>query len=128
MQDSDPRKGDETIKSVRPWGNIHILVRNRKCSVDLTSVSPGGRSSLHAHTTRYELFHFLDPGATLELDGTIHRPEPHDEFLIAPGVKHRFWAENKPFRMLVVSFGQWNPEDQIRIEDDYGREQTPLKL
>jgi hypothetical protein len=30
--------------------------------------------------------------------------------------------------MLVVSFGEWKAEDQVRHEDDYGRTGQPLKL
>ncbi len=122
-----PRRS-QTIKSERPWGNIYMVVRNQECSVDLTFVRPGERASLHSHQIRYELFHFLDDGAHLELDGQIYHPNTHDEFLVHPGVKHRFWAEDRPFRMLVVSFGQWKAEDQYRYEDDYGRKGKELSL
>ncbi|MCP4263190.1 MAG: hypothetical protein GY774_37630 [Planctomycetes bacterium] len=125
---ADPREGKQTIKSERPWGDVYMVVRNQECSVDLTFVRPGERASLHSHQIRYELFHFLDDGAHLELDGQIHHPNTHDEFLIEPGVKHRFWAEDKPFRMLVVSFGKWEAEDQCRHEDDYDRKGEELTL
>ena len=118
----DPREGRETVKSVRPWGDIHMIVRNQRCSVDLTRINPGGRASLHSHNVRTELFHFLDDGAYLELDGQVLRPKAHDEFMIYPGMTHRFWAEEESFRILVVCFGEWTAEDQTRHEDDYGRE------
>ncbi|MFH1715886.1 MAG: mannose-6-phosphate isomerase [Planctomycetota bacterium] len=124
----DPRHGQRTIKSERPWGDVYMFVRNQRCSVDLTFVRAGERSSLHSHKIRHELFHFLDDGAHLELDGQIRHPNAHDEFLIRPGVKHRFWAEDKPFRMLVVSFGRWEADDQCRLEDDYGREGEELTV
>lgn len=114
--------------SERPWGDIHMIIRNQKCSVDLTHVKPGERSSLHSHGTRFELFHFLDDGASLELDGKIFQPKAHEEFMIVPGVKHRFWAEDRDFKMLVICFGEWKEEDQVRHEDDYGREGTQVKL
>jgi mannose-6-phosphate isomerase-like protein (cupin superfamily) len=124
----DPREGRKTVKSTRPWGDIYMIVRNQPCSVDLTCVKPGARSSLHSHQVRYELFHLLDAGATLELNGEIIHPAPHDEFLIRPGDRHRFWADKTPFRMLVICFGQWTAEDQTRHEDDYGRQGQPLTL
>ena len=55
-EEADPRGGQETLKSVRPWGEIHILARNRMCSVDLTQMRSGQRSSLHSHQVRAELF------------------------------------------------------------------------
>ncbi|MDP6525106.1 MAG: hypothetical protein QGH15_12875 [Kiritimatiellia bacterium] len=125
---NDPRQGKQTIKSERPWGDIHMVVRNQKCSVDLTHVRPGHRASLHSHADRYELFHFLDSGAYLEIDGQIYRPAEHGEFLIEPGQRHRFWADEKEFRMLVVCFGEWKPEDQVRHKDDYGREGQTLEI
>jgi len=127
-EQDDPRHGKTTVRSVRPWGDIHMIVRNQTCSVDLTHVKAGQRSSAHSHQIRYELFHFLDEGAYLELDRVVHRPKAHDEFLIRPGVKHRFWTVENPFRMLVICFGEWTAEDQYRFEDDYGREGQPLSL
>ena len=105
-----------------------MVVRNQKCSIDLTEVKPGERASLHSHAIRHELFHFLDDGAVLEINGELFHPKTHEEFLIKQGQKHRFWAEESNFRMLVVSFGEWQAEDQIRHEDDYGRKGEPLKL
>ena len=128
MSENDPRQGQVTIKSERPWGDIHMVVRNQKCSVDLTGVRPGHRASLHSHTERYELFHFLDDGAYLEIDGKVYRPRAHDEFIIEPGQRHRFWATEVSFRMLVVCFGQWRAEDQERHEDDYGRQGQKLEI
>ena len=126
MKHEDPRGGQTTLRSERPWGDIHMIVRNQQCSVDLTHVRIGERSSLHTHNVRFELFHFLDAGACLELDGELFHPAEHEEFLIRPGQKHRFWAEDREFRMLVVCFGEWTAEDQMRIQDDYGREGTEL--
>jgi mannose-6-phosphate isomerase-like protein (cupin superfamily) len=105
-----------------------MVVRNQPCSVDLTHVKPGGRASLHSHRVRSELFHFIDDGAYLEVDGKVYRPKAHEEYMMCPGMRHRFWAEEKPFRILVVSFGEWTVEDQERHEDDYGREGQKLVL
>jgi quercetin dioxygenase-like cupin family protein len=128
MKNEDPRKGKGTILSERPWGTIHMLVRNQECSVDLTHIKPGERSSLHSHEIRYELFHFLDDGAYLEIDGRVHRPGAHEEFMMKPGMKHRFWAVENEFRMVVVCFGEWKADDQIRHEDDYGRKGKKLEI
>jgi mannose-6-phosphate isomerase-like protein (cupin superfamily) len=127
-ENTDPRGGKETVQSTRPWGDIHMVVRNQRCSVDLTHVKPGERASLHSHEVRTELFHFMDDGAWLEVDGVVSRPDAHDEVMLYPGMKHRFWADETDFRMLVVCFGEWTAEDQVRHEDDYGREGTQLEI
>lgn len=118
----------KTARSDRPWGDIHVVVRNQPCSVDITHVRPGHRSSLHSHEHRAELFHFLDEGAVLEVNGELYHPAAHDEYIMKPGDKHRFWAEDNDFRMVVISFGEWDETDQIRHEDDYGREGKVDKL
>ena len=123
-----PREEQPTVHSVRPWGDIYMVVRNQKCSVDLTEVRPGERASLHSHSIRHELFHFLDGGGILEIDGHLFYPKAHEEFLIKPGQKRRFWAETSSFRILVVSLGEWKAEDQIRHEDDYGRKGETLTI
>ena len=125
---TDPREGQQTIHSERPWGDIRMVVRNQPCSVDLTEVKPGERASLHSHAIRHELFYFLDDGAVLEINGQLFHPKAHEEFLLKPGQKHRFWAEKTVFRMLVVSFGEWKAEDQIRHNDDYWRTGEPVDL
>lgn len=124
----DPRGDRKTVTSERPWGDIHMIVRNQPCSVDLTHVKPGERASLHSHQVRYELFHFIDDGAVVEIDGEIFRPRAHEEILMRPGMRHRFWAEDKDYRILVISFGHWTVEDQIRHADDYGREGQQVVL
>ena len=128
MAESDPRQGQETARSQRPWGDIHMVVRNQPCSVDLTTVIPGERSSLHSHNVRSELFHILSEGAYVEIDGEVFRPKPHEEFLIRPDQRHRFWAVEQQFQMLVVSFGHWDVADQIRHADDYDRAGQPVSL
>ena len=76
---------------------------------------------MHYHKIRYELFHFLDDGVYLEIDGEKFRPKAHEEFMLEPGMKHRFWAIENDFRMLVICFNELTAEDQVRHEDDYGR-------
>ena len=125
---TDPRGEHTTVLSERPWGDIHMVVRNQACSVDLTHVRPGERASYHSHEVRAELFHFIDDGAYLEVDGEVVRPKAHQEWLMHPGTKHRFWAEEHDVRILVISFGEWTVEDQIRHEDGYGREGQGLEL
>ena len=55
-------------------------------------------------------------------------PRAHEELLIAPGQRHRFWAGDRGFSMLVVCFGEWDAADQVRHDDDYGRRGEPLIL
>ena len=67
-------------------------------------------------------------GITRKVEKLGPPPKAGEEVLILPGTEHRFWAEDRPFHMLVVSFGEWLAEDQERMEDDYGREGQQVVL
>ncbi len=109
-------------RSVRPWGVINLLVRNRKCSVDWTTVNPGGMTSLHSHNIRDELWVMLDEGAEVIVGEKVLHPKVGDKILMKTGVKHRLINDSDhPVRMIVICFGEWKEEDQIRHEDAYGR-------
>jgi len=41
---------------------------------------------------------------------------------------HRFCAEDRPYRILVVSFDEWTGVDQYNHEDDYSWEGKQLVL
>lgn len=116
-------------RSVRPWGVVTLLVRNRKCSVDWTIVNPGGITSLHSHNIRDELWVMLDDGAEVVVGNQVLHPEVGNEILIKTSVKHRLInSTDHPIRMIVICFGDWREDDQIRHEDAYGRKGQPVKL
>jgi len=115
-ENTDPRGDKPTLHSVRPWGDIHMVVRNEPCSVDLTHVKPGERASLHSHEIRAELFHFLDDGAYLEVDGRISRPKAHRR---PPSGCWSSPSENGPWKIrcatrmtMAVKAGNWNCKDR----------------
>ena len=128
-QEPHHKSGLPTKISVRPWGTVTLLVRNQKCSVDWTTVNPGGVTSLHSHKIRDELWVMLDEGAEVVMGEELLHPKVGDEILMKTGVKHRLINNtDHPIRMIVISFGEWKEEDQIRHEDAYGRKGQPVKL
>jgi len=40
---------------------------------------------------------------------------------IPQGAKHQLIGESKDYRILEISFGQFDEEDIIRLSDKYGR-------
>ncbi len=122
--------GNLPIKhSVRPWGTVTLLVRNQKCSVDWTIVDSGEMTSLHSHSIREELWVMLDEGAEVIVGDEVVHSKVGDEILMKTEVKHRLINNtDHPVRMIVICFGEWEKEDQIRHEDAYGRQGKPVKL
>jgi hypothetical protein len=50
----------------------------------------------------------------LEIDGDLFYPKAHEEFLIKPGQKHRFWAEKSNFQIYFSSPGSTATTDRGR--------------
>ena len=117
-----------TRLSVRPWGTVRLLVRNQKCSVDWTTVNPGGMTSLHSHNVREELWVMLGEGAEVVVGDEVLRPKVGEEILMKAKIKHRLINNaDHPIQMIVISLGEWREEDQIRHEDAYGRKGQQVK-
>ncbi len=61
-------------------------------------------------------------GTRVEFDEEVLSPEPGDELYIPREMGHRLSAEGKePVRILEISFGEFEEEDIVRLEDVYGR-------
>ena len=127
---NDEAGPDLPIKhSMRPWGMITLLVRNKNCSVDWTIVNSGGKTSLHSHKIRDELWVLLDVGGKVVIGNKKLHPNFGDEILIKKGIKHRLINDtNHSIRMIVISFNEWKEDDQIRHKDAYGRKGQPVSL
>ena len=105
----------------RPWGSFRQFAHNAEVTVSLMSVNPGQRLSLQSHTGRAELWIVLDPGAVIQVNDEILRPDAGAEIWIPAGARHRLSAEGKAVRVLEVAYGDWQQEDITRYDDDYHR-------
>ncbi len=106
----------------KPWGNFKQYTHNQLSTVKILTVNPNVRLSLQSHTKREELWIILDEGVSVEIDGNITTPKLAEEVLVPLGAKHRLiGAPDKTCRVLEISFGQFDEEDIIRYEDDFGR-------
>ncbi|HTR99709.1 MAG TPA: phosphomannose isomerase type II C-terminal cupin domain [Bacteroidota bacterium] len=105
----------------RPWGSFRQFAHNAEVTVSLMSVNPGQRLSLQSHRGRAELWIVLDPGAVVQVNDRIMRPEAGAEIWIPAGARHRLSAEGNTVRVLEVAYGDWQQEDITRYDDDYHR-------
>ena len=64
----------------------------------------------------------LDAGAKIELDNRIIQPQIGDRVFIPRMTMHRLSTTgNRSVRILEISFGEFEENDIIRLEDVYGR-------
>jgi mannose-6-phosphate isomerase len=64
----------------------------------------------------------LDAGSCVELDGKILHPEPGEKLFIPRETVHRLSSVGEgEARVLEISFGEFDEDDIVRLDDVYGR-------
>lgn len=104
----------------RPWGNFKQFALNEKCTVKIIEVKPKEELSLQKHKKREENWYFLTSGIA-QLNKKRKKVKEGEIIKIKRNVPHRILAENKPVKVLEISFGDFRENDEIRLEDKYKR-------
>ncbi|MBA2442553.1 MAG: phosphomannose isomerase type II C-terminal cupin domain [Rubrobacter sp.] len=111
-----------SVKVDKPWGRFDQYTHNLPCTVKIITVAPGGTLSRQYHLQRDELWVILDAGSQVELGDETFHPDSGDELFIPRETVHRLSTIGEsPVRVLEISFGEFDEEDIVRLEDVYGR-------
>jgi mannose-6-phosphate isomerase len=111
-----------SVKVEKPWGKFEQYTHNLLSTVKIITVAPGGVLSRQYHHNRDELWVVLDPGACVELDGRTLHPEPGEKLFIPRETVHRLSGVGETeARILEISFGEFDEDDIVRLDDVYGR-------
>jgi mannose-6-phosphate isomerase len=111
-----------SVKVEKPWGRFEQYTHNLPCTVKIITVVPGGKLSRQYHKKRDELWVVLDPGAAVELDGKVLYPEVEEKLFIPRETVHRLSSVGESeVRILEISFGEFDEDDIVRLDDVYGR-------
>ena len=105
----------------RPWGGFEQFCKNAKCTVKILSVNPGEELSLQYHRKRDEFWKVIGGEAVIVIGDSETRASEGDEFFIKKGQKHRIRTEDSAARVLEISFGDFDEDDIVRLEDRYKR-------
>ncbi len=105
----------------RPWGNFKQFVKNEKATVKILTVEPNQELSLQLHNKREEFWRVISGTPIIEIDDKKIQASVGDEFFIKAKQKHRITAEDQKAEILEISFGEFDEEDEVRLEDKYGR-------
>jgi mannose-6-phosphate isomerase len=111
----------KTTKEHRPWGWFEQFNKNAQCTVKLIHVKAGSRLSLQYHTKRREFWKVVKGPAVVQINDETFTGKAGDEFEIPIGAKHRLAAKAADALVLEISYGHFDEDDIIRIEDDFGR-------
>jgi mannose-6-phosphate isomerase-like protein (cupin superfamily) len=110
----------------RPWGFFQELCKNEKCSVKILVLNAKQSLSLQAHKKRDEFWKIILGSGEVSIGGEVFVAKADDEFYIKKNEKHRFKAKRKT-KILEISFGLFDEDDEIRFEDKYGRKSPKSK-
>ncbi|MGD9671873.1 MAG: phosphomannose isomerase type II C-terminal cupin domain [Candidatus Nitrosocosmicus sp.] len=105
----------------RPWGRFEKFHENEKSTVKLIYVNPHSRLSLQYHLNRREFWKIIKGSADVEIEDKKQTLQQGDNIEIPLGAKHRIKGLTEGCVILEISYGEFDENDIIRIEDDYRR-------
>lgn len=111
----------DVYKEKRPWGEFEKFHENRKSTVKLIYVNPNSRLSLQYHRNRQEFWKIVKGSAEVEIDNQKYILKTGNDIEIPCGARHRIKGLEDGCILLEISYGEFDENDIIRIEDDYQR-------
>ncbi len=103
----------------RPWGSFEKFHENQQCTVKLIYVN--ANSSLQYHSERWEFWKIVKGIAEVQLEEKLIILKEGESIVIPMGAKHRVKAIEGQCSILEISYGRFNEDDIVRLEDDYRR-------
>jgi mannose-6-phosphate isomerase-like protein (cupin superfamily) len=108
----------------KPWGFFREFTHNQSSTVKSIVVKPGEALSLQKHANREEFWRVVSGKPTITVGDSVQTAAPGDEFFISKETPHRIAVDSNerlPAEIMEISFGTFDENDIIRLEDKYGR-------
>lgn len=105
----------------RPWGQFRQLTHNSLSTVKVHHIKPNQKNSWQSHTKRSEFWHIISGSGIIRVEDKEYNVASGDEYGAEVGAKHRWIAGPEGLVLIEVTTGDFDEEDIIRYEDDYGR-------
>ncbi len=111
----------KTLIVKKPWGQFEQFSHNEFSTVKVISIAPESSLSLQYHNNRTEFWKILSGHPVVTIGENTTNASPGDEFMIEKKEKHRIETKDEVAQFLEISYGDFQEEDIIRLEDKYGR-------
>lgn len=111
----------DVYEEERPWGKFEKFIQNQKCTVKLLHLKPNAQLSLQYHHKREEWWKLIRGSVIVEVDDNSKTLRESDTIYLPKGCKHRAINLDNPSTILEISFGDFDENDIVRIEDIYNR-------
>jgi mannose-6-phosphate isomerase len=109
----------------RPWGRFEKFHENKSCTVKLIYVNANSRLSLQYHKKRSEFWKVIKGTAMVEINEKRIVLGEGETITIPRQAKHRVRALESECIILEISYGRFDENDIVRLEDDYQRVSMP---
>ncbi len=115
----------EFYEEKRPWGFFKEFIKNQEATVKIIVINPNEQLSLQYHLHRKEFWKVLSGNPQIQIDDEKITAKAGDEFIVPAKIKHRLTSGNEKTEILEISFGKFDENDIVRLEDKYGRPTQP---
>lgn len=110
----------DSMTEQRPWGSFELFTLNEKSTVKLVNVNSGKRLSMQYHSKRSEFWKVVLGKIEVTLNSAKIILKKGETITIPVGAIHRITGIEDSI-ILEISFGEFNEEDIVRLDDDFGR-------
>ena len=108
-------------KEERPWGDFERFTLNERTTVKILTLDADQEFSLQTHEHRDEFGRVFKGSGTIRIGEEKIEVREGDTFFIPRQTEHRASAGANGLIFLEISFGEFDENDEVRIEDEYGR-------
>ncbi len=112
---------DYPFTVTRPWGEFRQFNKGEPSTVKVIFIKKGESLSLQHHHLRQEFWKILSGTPQISIGDKVIGAKKGDEFFVGKEVDHRMSAPNDDVEVLEISTGEFDENDIVRTEDNYGR-------
>ena len=105
----------------RPWGNFEQFCHNEKTTVKIIQVKPYEATSLQFHYYRDEFWRVIEGNGKIIIGKETIEVQKGDEFFVNRETNHQIITSSSSLSILEISFGNFDENDIVRLEDKYNR-------
>ena len=81
-------------------------------ATEMAVFNQNARQERHYHNLATEIYVVVDGAMAIEIDGDLHRMQPGDAVIIAPGVPHEIKKQGLKFTSYVIGAHCGGPDDK----------------
>ncbi|MFT4343610.1 MAG: phosphomannose isomerase type II C-terminal cupin domain [Candidatus Woesearchaeota archaeon] len=114
-------KKPQTYTEKRPWGKFEQFTHNEVSTVKIITVNADGELSIQYHHHRDEFWRVIEGTVKVRIGEKWTIAKKGDEFFIPRETVHALAGNKEEGKVLEISYGTFDEDDIVRLEDKYGR-------